>query len=114
MRADAVSNDVGTWSWVARLSELVEGEPLAVKIGNTRIGLYLVDNQVHALWDICSHEFAYLTDGLVEGDKVECPLHQAQFSIRTGKALSPPAEADIPVYPVKVDGDDIYVHLRQK
>ncbi len=71
--------------------------------------LYLVDGTVYAIGNLCTHEFALLTEGFVEGDAIECPLHQARFSIKTGKVLSEPADTDVPSYPVKVDGDDIYV-----
>ncbi len=40
---------------------------------------------------------------------MECPLHQARFHIPTGKVMSAPATEDLRTYPVKVDGEDIYV-----
>ena len=40
---------------------------------------------------------------------IECPLHSACFEIKTGKAVNPPAEVDLKTYPVKVEGDTIYV-----
>jgi nitrite reductase/ring-hydroxylating ferredoxin subunit len=40
---------------------------------------------------------------------VECPLHFAQFDVRTGRFLSGPASADVRAYEVQVDGDTLYV-----
>jgi nitrite reductase/ring-hydroxylating ferredoxin subunit len=98
-----------TWHRVASRSKLTPANPLAVEIGDKLIGLYLLGGTVHAIGNLCTHEFALLTEGFIEGDAIECPLHQARFSIKTGKVLSEPADTDVPSYPVKVDGDDIYV-----
>jgi nitrite reductase/ring-hydroxylating ferredoxin subunit len=98
-----------TWHRVASRSKLTSANPLAVEVGDKLIGLYLLDGAVHAIGNLCTHEFALLTEGFIEGDAIECPLHQARFSIKTGKVLSEPADTDVPSYPVKVDGDDIYV-----
>ncbi|HUL08983.1 MAG TPA: non-heme iron oxygenase ferredoxin subunit [Candidatus Acidoferrum sp.] len=104
-----MSNESVAWRRVASRSKLTPNNPLAVEVGDKLIGLYLVDGQVYAIGNLCTHEFALLTEGFVEGEAIECPLHQARFSIKTGKVLSEPADADVPSYPVKVEGDDIYV-----
>jgi len=104
-----MSNESVTWRRVASRSKLTPTNPLAVEVGDKLIGLYLVDGTVYAIGNLCTHEFAILTEGLVEGDAIECPLHQARFSIKSGKVLSEPADTDVPSYPVKVSDDDIYV-----
>jgi len=106
-----MSTESVTWHRVASRSELTPTNPLAVEVGGKLIGLYLVDGTVHAVGNLCTHEFAILTEGFVEGDVIECPLHQARFSIKTGKVLSEPADTDLPTYPVKLNGDDIYVGM---
>lgn len=98
-----------TWHRVASRSKLVADEPLAVDVGGHPIGIYLVDGTVYAIGNLCTHEYAVLTDGFVDGDVIECPIHQARFSIRSGKVLSEPAVVDVPTYPVKISGDDVYV-----
>lgn len=108
-----MSDDGITWHKVATASQVTEDDPVAVEIGDTAIGLYRVDGEIRALSNICSHAFAMLTDGFVDGNLVECPLHQAQFDICTGKAISSPADEDVPVYPVRLDGDDVYVGLTE-
>jgi nitrite reductase/ring-hydroxylating ferredoxin subunit len=104
-----MSSESVTWHRVASRSKLTPANPLAVEVGDKLIGLYLLDDTVYAIGNLCTHEFALLTEGFVEGAAIECPLHQARFSIRTGKVLSEPADTDVPSYPVKVDGDEIYV-----
>ena len=62
-----------------------------------------------ALQDACGHRQTPLSNGTLEGYIIECPLHFAQFDVRTGKLLSGPAGADVPTYPVLVEGDTVYV-----
>src|SRR4051794_33065293 len=97
------------WQKVASLDALRDGEALGVKIEGTDIALFRLGHEVHATSGICTHALALLADGFVETTDatVECPLHQALFDIRTGKALSGPATEDLKVYPVRIDGGDI-------
>lgn len=102
------------WHRVADTHEIEFDEALAVSVGDIEIALCTVDGTVYALNNICTHEYACMSDGLIEGDVIECPLHQAQFHIPTGKVLSPPAVADLQTYPVKVEGDEIYVQVTEQ
>jgi nitrite reductase/ring-hydroxylating ferredoxin subunit len=97
------------WHRVASVSDVREGEAFPADLNGLAIALYRVDGEIHAVDDICTHEFAQLSQGFVEDGTVECPLHAAQFDIATGRCLSGPASQDLRVYPVRVDGDDIFV-----
>jgi chlorobenzene dioxygenase ferredoxin/benzene/toluene dioxygenase ferredoxin subunit len=81
-----------------------EGGPEPIVICN-------VDEEVFALQDTCTHGEWALSDGYLEGDIIECSLHFAKFSVRTGKVKALPACKALRVYPVKVEGDDIYIDL---
>lgn len=100
-----------TYLRVAGLSQLAEGVPLAVEVQGEPVALFLLDGDVYATHDVCTHQYALLSDGYVEDGCVECPLHQAQFDIPTGKALSAPATTDLRCYPVKVEGGDVFVQV---
>jgi nitrite reductase/ring-hydroxylating ferredoxin subunit len=100
------------WHRVVTLSDLRENDPYATNLGEDPIALYKVDGAVFAIGDVCTHEFALLSGGFVEGGVIECPLHQATFDIRTGRCLSPPATADLPIYDVRIDGDTIYIRAK--
>ena len=52
---------------------------------------------------------ASLSEVEVNGCTLECWLHGSGFDIRTGEPSGPPAIVPINVYPVKIDGDDVYV-----
>lgn len=106
-----MSNDSLTWHRVANRTKLKVNEPIGVEIGDKLIGIYLLEGTVYAIGNLCTHEYALLSEGFVEGDCVECPLHGARFGIKTGKAMSEPADTDVPTYAVKIEGDDIFVGL---
>jgi len=103
-----------TWHRVASRSKLTPANPLAVEVGDKLIGLYLADGTVYAIGNLCTHEFALLTEGFIEGDAIECPLHQARFDIATGRCLAPPATTDLRRYAVRIEDGDIYVCAKQQ
>jgi nitrite reductase/ring-hydroxylating ferredoxin subunit len=100
-----------TWRRVCAASEIRDGEPFGAKLDGTPIGLFRVDGQIHAVSDVCTHEFALLSQGWQDGRTIECPLHAAKFDVVTGKCLAAPARDDLAVYAVKLDGDDVLVAL---
>jgi len=102
------------WHRVASTDELDEDEPKGVKVGSSMIAIFQVGDAYYATDDVCTHEFALLSGGWVEGDTVECPLHQARFHIPTGKCLGPPGDGDVATHPVKVEGTDIFVGIPVK
>ena len=95
---------------VAQVSEISPGEMITVDFpSGDAVLIANVEGVFHACDDICSHAYASLSEGDINGAEVECPLHGAVFNITTGEALTPPAEAPIKVYQVQVEGDDILV-----
>ena len=101
------------WIRIAATGQLQDDEALAVAVGEIRIALYRSEGEYFATENVCTHAFALLSDGFLEDGCIECPLHQARFDIRTGKALCAPATQDVRTYPVKVDGEDILVGLER-
>ena len=95
---------------VAQVSEISPGDMITVDFpSGDAVLIANVDGVIHACDDICSHAYASLSEGDINGPEVECPLHGAVFNITTGEALTPPADAPIKVYQVQVEGDDIFV-----
>jgi 3-phenylpropionate/trans-cinnamate dioxygenase ferredoxin component len=72
------------------------------------------DGDLHAVDDTCSHANVSLSEGEVDGCTVECWLHGSRFDLRSGKPDSLPATRPVPVYPVKIEGDDVLVSLSQE
>lgn len=83
----------------------------AVSVGDKQIALYNVDGEIHATDNVCSHAFAMLTDGWLDGNEIECPLHAGRFDVRTGKGLGPPIPCDIKSYKVRIVGDEVQIDL---
>jgi nitrite reductase/ring-hydroxylating ferredoxin subunit len=100
-----------TLKFAAKRDELRADEPFATQIEGERIALYVLDGEVFATHDVCTHQFALLSEGYLEDGCIECPLHQARFDIRTGAVLCAPASAPIRTYAVHVDGNDVMVEF---
>jgi 3-phenylpropionate/trans-cinnamate dioxygenase ferredoxin subunit len=90
-------------------ASLAAGKPVKIEKDGRTICVARVGDQVFAIDDICSHSEASLSEGDITDFKIECWLHGAEFDLRTGEALTPPAVAPIKVYPVIVDGDSVTV-----
>lgn len=85
--------------------------PYAYEGWGKKIAIYRVDNEFFATDNVCPHAYALMSDGFVEGETVECPLHGAVFNIRTGKCMGPPAESDLATYTVTVVDNEIFINL---
>ncbi len=94
---------------VAKTDELAPGEMKLVAVERERIVLAHVEGHFHALRDVCGHRNAPLSRGKLDGCIVECPLHFAQFDIRTGKYVDGPYSADVQAYEVRVEDGTVYL-----
>ena len=99
------------WIKIAQTSEVAEDESIAIETNGKQLALHFSENEYFVTDNVCTHQYALLSDGYIEDGCVECPLHQAKFDLRTGQAMCAPATVDIQTYSVKVEGDDIYVAL---
>jgi len=93
------------------LAALVERKPQRIEKNGESICVARVGTEVFAIGDTCSHSDASLSEGDVTGFKIECWLHGAEFDLRTGQALTPPAVAPVKSYPVTIDGDSVTVEM---
>jgi len=93
------------------LSQLEQGKPVKVEKDGKTICVARVGDEVFAIDDTCSHSDASLSEGDVTDFKIECWLHGAEFDLRTGEALTPPAVAPLHTYGVHVDGDSVTVEI---
>ena len=97
------------WLRAASLTSIPQGGVIGVKLDGLPLALYRLEGNVYATHGVCTHALALLSEGFVEDGKVECPLHQGVFDIRTGKALCAPLTRDIRTFAVRVEGDDVFV-----
>ena len=99
------------WVWAARLADVAEDRANIVAVGAMTIALYRLGNSIRATSSHCPHEGECLDSGFVENGTVECALHYAVFEIATGRLISGPTTGPLPVYPARIEGDDVYVDL---
>jgi nitrite reductase/ring-hydroxylating ferredoxin subunit len=98
---------------VAKVDRVASGSVVKVEARGLSLALYNLDGTFYATEEICSHAHASLAEGFILDGTIECPLHGACFSIRTGNALSAPATEPIKTYPVSVEGNDVLIGIPQ-
>ena len=102
---------------VAGTGDLSAGRVIPIEAGGRKLLLAQVGGAYHAAARKCPHLGFNLCRGAIDGDAIVCPLHKAKFSLITGKVERDPrllflkmtAKNDLPIYPVRVEGDDILV-----
>jgi nitrite reductase/ring-hydroxylating ferredoxin subunit len=99
------------WHVVAQSSDLQEGSVLGVKVKEFSIAVYRIEGAVYATSNVCTHGFALLSDGYLDGDCIECPLHQGLFHVPTGEVRSPPVSEPISTYLAKEEAETVLVEL---
>lgn len=99
------------WRDAGAADEVTQDTPLPARIDGKNIGVYLLDGKYYALEDVCPHAEALLSQGFVEGDEIECPLHGARFHIPSGRCTKEPGGRDLACYEVKREGDRLLVRV---
>ena len=86
---------------------------IRVIVGGIPMAIVRSEGQIYSIFDVCSHQDVPLSEGDVEDGGIECWLHGSRFDLTTGRPTSLPATRPVPVYPVKIDGDDVLVALQE-
>jgi 3-phenylpropionate/trans-cinnamate dioxygenase ferredoxin subunit len=87
---------------------------VAVEVDGEPVAIVLSEGEFFAIRDVCSHADVPLSEGDVEDCSIECWLHGSSFDLRSGKPTGLPATRPVPVYPVRVEGDDVLVSITQE
>jgi len=90
-------------------STLVDGKPQKISLGEKDICVARIGEEVFAVADTCTHSDASLSEGDVSNYKIECWLHGAEFDLRTGEAMTPPAVQALETFEVRRDGDTVTI-----
>jgi 3-phenylpropionate/trans-cinnamate dioxygenase ferredoxin subunit len=93
------------------VADVESGASLAVSVDGVDVALVHDQDDWYAIFDECSHAAIPLSEGDVDGCEIECWLHGSTFDLRTGKPTCLPATEPVPIYPVRVDGDDVLVDV---
>jgi len=100
-------------NWIDALaaSALPADDVIGIELAGRDIALYSVEGEVYATDNICTHGHARLCDGFLDGHEIECPLHQGKFDVRDGKPTCEPVTVAIRSYPVKIEGQRVFVQI---
>ena len=95
---------------VAQRGEVAAGELKLVEAEGEQIVLAGLGGEVIAFANLCTHEDCDLVYGAIDDDEeIECDCHGSRFNVRTGAVTQSPAVDSLPVYAVRIDGDDVLV-----
>jgi 3-phenylpropionate/trans-cinnamate dioxygenase ferredoxin component len=104
-------SETATFLRACALADVPEEGALGVDVAGVPVAVVRAGGEVFALHDVCSHEEVPLSEGEIYDCTVECWLHGSCFDLRTGDPTGPPATVPVPVYPVKIEGGDVFVAL---
>ena len=110
IRADEDS----TFEAVASVGELAEGAVLQ-RVRSTGDAICLVrrNGEISALSDICTHQHFSMSQGdLLHDGTLQCAWHGARYDCRTGEVRQDPAVSPLPVFQLRLEGDNILVGPR--
>jgi len=99
--------------WIDALSaeDLPTEDVIGILVAGRDVAIYTVGNDVYATDNVCTHGQARLCDGFLDGHEIECPLHQGRFDVRDGAPLCAPVTEPLRSYPVKIDGQRVYLRF---
>ncbi len=102
---------MNNWKQVAMLEDIPPQGSRVIKSAQGDIALFrTVDNEVFALLDKCPHKGGHLSQGIVFGKKVACPLHNWHIQLEDGNAVEPDVGC-ARTYPVKLEGNAVFISL---
>jgi len=102
------------YAFACRVADLADESTVAVEIDGVPVCVAKSEGEVFAISDICSHADIPLSEGDVAEGTVECWLHGSRFDLRSGRPTGLPATQPVPTYPVKIDGDDVLVAVKEQ
>ena len=101
-----------SYLFAAKLNDVAPGTMFRVELEGKRILLANVEGTIHACDEMCTHEDFSLALGALQGNCLKCSLHGSRFDLLTGKPLDEPADEDLRIYPVRIEGDSILVDIK--
>jgi 3-phenylpropionate/trans-cinnamate dioxygenase ferredoxin component len=102
----------GTWIQARAAGDIDEEDVIRFDHEGRTFAIYRSpDDKYFATDGICTHEHAFLTEGLVMDEIIECPKHNGRFNYRTGEAKGAPVCVNLKTYPVKVEDGAVFISV---
>jgi nitrite reductase (NADH) small subunit len=101
---------IGEWLDIGPVGQISPGtaRTLPVRGGQEIAVFHTLDHGFYALVNSCPHKRGPLSQGIVHGNVVACPLHNWNISLKTGEALGED-KGCVPTIPLRVDAGRIYL-----
>jgi nitrite reductase (NADH) small subunit len=103
----------GTWMCVAAQAGIPIREGRMVDLRGHEIAVFNLGDRAMAVENRCPHRGGPLSDGIVAGNSVVCPLHSWKVCLSTGSVLRPAETACVSTYPTQLRDGYIYVSLSE-
>lgn len=104
---------MGNWVKVTALENIPKLGARVVRSQDTEIGVFrLQDDRILAINNKCPHKGGPLSEGIVYGDKVACPLHSWKISLVDGKAEEPDV-GEVACFKTKIEDGVVYLELKE-
>ena len=97
------------WVDVAARAAVPRDGMLEVEADDAAVMLYDLAGEIYATSAICPHQAAFLSQGVMSGEFVDCPRHQGRFHILTGALVRGPPCPALPIFPVEVRSGRVFV-----
>ena len=104
----------GRWARVCAVGDIPALGARKLMLGGVPLALFrTAENEIFALRDRCPHKGGPLSQGIVHGEHVTCPLHGWVIGLRAGSAVAPDSGC-VARYEVRVGGGDVWINLTEK
>ena len=100
---------MSNWVDVDAAIAIEPGTYRVADLDDAQVLVFNVEGAFFAIEDLCTHDMSPLSGGDFCGNEITCPRHGAQFDVKTGEALTPPAYEDVPTFPVRVENGVVQV-----
>lgn len=85
------------------VTDVAAGTAKRVEAGGLTLAVFNLDGEFHVIDDACTHGPGSLSDGIIDGEEIECDFHNGRFNIKTGAVTAPPCMVPIKTYRVVVE-----------
>jgi 3-phenylpropionate/trans-cinnamate dioxygenase ferredoxin subunit len=97
------------WVDVASAESIADSASVPVDVDGLALLVVRCGDDLYAIEDRCTHDGEPLGGAEVEACKITCPRHGAEFCVRTGEALTPPAYEPLRTFKVRVERGRVLV-----
>ena len=100
-----------SWVAVGEVGSIPQRGARVVRIGNIDIALFRTSSdRIYAVRDRCPHRGGPLSQGIVHGERVTCPLHDWVIDLRSGNAVGADEGCTL-VYPTRVEDGRVAIEI---